>query len=111
MTLPVAPDPSRLTTLLLIRHAPVAETGRLAGRRDVPAAVDRMAARRLAALAGPVDRVLSSPALRCRLTAAALWPDADVDQDDRLWEQDFGAWEGAAYAHLPDLGPMSADEL
>lgn len=95
----------------MIRHAPVAEQGRLAGRRDVPAAVDRTAARRLVALAGPVDRVLSSPALRCRLTAAALWPEADVDQDERLWEQDFGAWEGAAYAHLPDLGPMDADEL
>ncbi|WP_246026584.1 histidine phosphatase family protein [Paracoccus luteus] len=107
-----APLPApRVATLILIRHAPSDDQGRLAGRRDVSAAVDAAAAAALAALAGPVDRIAASPALRCRLTAAALWPGADVDQDARLWEQDFGAWEGAAYAHLPDLGPITADEL
>lgn len=98
-------------TLLMIRHARADDQGRLAGRRDVPANVDPHAAAALAALIGPVDRIMVSPAMRCRMTAAALWPDRDAVQDARLWEQDFGAWEGAAYAHLPDLGPMTQAEL
>ena len=99
------------TTLLMIRHARADDQGRLAGRRDVPANVDPHAAAALAALIGPVDRIMVSPAMRCRMTAAALWPDREAVQDARLWEQDFGAWEGAAYAHLPDLGPMTQAEL
>ena len=95
----------------MIRHARADDQGRLAGRRDVPANVDPAAAAALAALVGPVDRIVVSPAMRCRMTAAALWPDRDAVQDARLWEQDFGAWEGAAYAHLPDLGPMTQAEL
>lgn len=109
---PPVPNPvPASTTLLLIRHARADDQGRLAGRRDVPANVDPAAARALAALIGPVDRIAVSPAMRCRMTAAALWPDRDAHQDARLWEQDFGAWEGAAYAHLPDLGPMTQTEL
>lgn len=98
-------------TLLLIRHAPLADPARLTGRRDVAAVVDAAAARRMAALAGPVSRVVSSPARRCRETAAALWPEAVVAEDARLWEQDFGAWEGMALADLPDLGVMGGEEL
>lgn len=106
---PAVPD--RAATLLMIRHARADEQGRLAGRRDVPALVDPGAAAALAALVGPVDHVAVSPAMRCRLTAAALWPGRETEQDERLWEQDFGAWEGAAYDHLPDLGPMTQAEL
>lgn len=98
-------------TLLLIRHAPLADPARLTGRRDVAAVVDAAAARRLAALAGPVSRVVSSPARRCRETAAALWPGVTVNEDARLWEQDFGSWEGMALAELPDLGVMGGEEL
>lgn len=108
----VTRNPSLLTgTLLLIRHAPLADPGRLAGRRDVAAVVDPAAARRLAALAGPVARVVCSPARRCRDTAAALWPGAKVEEDARLWEQDFGRWEGLALDGLPDLGVLDAEVL
>jgi alpha-ribazole phosphatase len=49
-----------------------------------------------------------SPALRCRQTARALWPDIIApDLDDDLWEQDFGHWDGVDYARLPDLGSLS----
>lgn len=101
---------SEQATLLLIRHA-ADDSGRLSGRRDPTIRVDRDAMRALAALVGPVDRIAVSPAMRCRQTAAALWPDRDAQQDAALWEQDFGAWEGARYAHLPDLGPMDPAEL
>lgn len=111
MTDPTTPTTPATATLLMIRHAPADDQGRLVGRRDVTIRVDAEAARALAALVGPVDRIAVSPAMRCRQTASAMWPDRDADRIAALWEQDFGAWEGASYAHLPDLGPMSADQL
>ncbi|MCU9849412.1 histidine phosphatase family protein [Defluviimonas sp. WL0024] len=101
------------TELILIRHAPALSQGKLCGRTDVPADcgdVERIEATR-AALGTP-DRIVVSPALRCRQTAAALWPDlAEPELDAALWEQDFGDWEGRPYAELPDLGPLPPAEL
>ncbi|GLS86539.1 hypothetical protein GCM10010873_15130 [Cypionkella aquatica] len=105
-----SPDPA--TELLLIRHAPAVTEGRMAGRRDV--AADCSNALAFAALRGAIgqaDHILISPALRCVQTAATLWPDASPVQDPRLWEQDFGAWEGVPYSDLPDLGPLSPADL
>lgn len=101
------------TELLLIRHAPALTEGLLAGRRDV--AADCGDARGFSALRrrlGELDHRRVSPALRCQQTAQALWPDQPApDHDARLWEQDFGAWEGVAFADLPDLGKLSAQDL
>jgi alpha-ribazole phosphatase len=43
-----------------------------------------------------VARVVASPARRCRGLAEALAgrDGAPLSFDDRLWEMDFGAWEG-----------------
>lgn len=102
-------DPAEL---VLIRHAPAQTEGRLAGRRDVPAMLldAKALARGRAALAG-MRHVVTSPALRCRQTAKALFPKHDILQDARLWEQDFGVEEGMAFADLPDLGPLSRADL
>ena len=100
------------TEIMLIRHAPALSEGRMAGRRDV--AADCSDALALAALRGAVgvaDHWRISPARRCVQTAVALWPDLSPEQDARLWEQDFGAWEGVAFADLPDLGVLSGAEL
>ncbi|MBN2629267.1 MAG: histidine phosphatase family protein [Rhodobacteraceae bacterium] len=105
--LPLAAD-----ELVLIRPAPSEARGRLCGRRDVPARFDDGAAlRRIAlALAGVRD-VVTSPALRCRQTAAAVFPRHAPITDERFWEQDFGAEEGMAYADLPDLGRLARTAL
>ena len=98
--------------LILIRHAPADHGGRLCGRTDVPAllpAADRLAG--LRARLGQVAHVVTSPALRCRQTAGALWPGRDAARDPRLWEQDFGTHEGLPFAALPDLGPLPRDAL
>ena len=97
------------TDLWLIRHGPALDEGRLAGRRDVGARTDGAAA--LAAMLGRPAGIVTSPALRCRQTAAALWSDMESVTDGRLWEQDFGAWEGMPYAELPDLGSLDAATL
>lgn len=101
-----------MARLRIIRHAPALHGGALAGRRDV--AADLGDGARLAALRGVLGdgvQVISSPARRCVQTTEALFPGMDFAQDARLWEQDFGAWEGMALDALPDLGPMSRAEL
>lgn len=100
------------TEILLIRHAPAVTHGMLAGRRDVAADCSDLAALAdLRAAVGRFDHLWISPALRCRQTAHALWPDRPAKLDERLWEQNFGAWEGVAFNSLPDLGPQSGAEL
>jgi alpha-ribazole phosphatase len=100
------------TELLLIRHAPALTGGRMAGRRDVAAdCSDSAGIAGLRAAVGRVDHLVISPALRCRQTAAAVWPDLAPVTDARLWEQDFGAWEGLPFSDLPDLGPLSLSDL
>jgi len=99
--------------LLLIRHAPSEAGGRLCGRVDVPARTDGEAGiAALRALLSGVERRVSSPARRCMETAAAIWPDGvAVDEDARLWEQDFGEWDGKPFAEIPDLGPLPPEQL
>ncbi|WP_221794031.1 histidine phosphatase family protein [Aquisediminimonas sediminicola] len=101
------------TELLMIRHAHALHDGRLAGRRDVSAdCADKAGFAAICARLGRVDHCIASPAIRCRQTAAALWPEmAPPEMDERLWEQDFGQWEGLYHDEIPDLGPLSAAQL
>ncbi len=102
----------KATELWLIRHAPALHGGALAGRRDVAAdCADVAALAGMRAATAGLTRHVCSPALRCRQTALALWPGVTPAQDPRLWEQDFGAWEGVPFADLPDLGPLPAPDL
>lgn len=99
--------------LVLIRHAPAATNGCLAGRRDVgiepvaPAIVDR-----LRNVFRQHDIALvSSPAIRCRETSAMICPGITPALEEDLWEQNFGNWEGLPFAELPDLGELSGEAL
>lgn len=98
-------------SLILVRHATTAasESGRNLGRASDPplTPAGQKLAQRLASTLGaeleelPHDelRLITSPALRCRQTAAALAdgvgvaPDA-VETDAGLVEIDYGAWDG-----------------
>jgi alpha-ribazole phosphatase len=90
--------------IALIRHpAPLIPAGICYGRLDLavdPSASEQMACR----LASDprlhdAERVWTSPAVRCRgladTIARALAVPLSVD--DRLWELDFGAWEGQSW--------------
>ncbi|MCC5957462.1 MAG: histidine phosphatase family protein [Natronohydrobacter sp.] len=102
----------RMARLRMIRHAPALHGGALAGRRDVAADLgDGAGVAGVRGALGEVGRVIVSPALRCVQTAQALFPGVGFAQDARLWEQDFGAWEGMALDALPDLGPLTRAEL
>ncbi len=100
------------TELLFIRHAPVACDGRLFGRTDIAARIEdkeRLSAKGQSLL--PVNRVVASPAKRCRQTAETLFPTHPPAFDPRLWEQDFGTFEGRAFQELPNLGALAREEL
>lgn len=102
--------------MILVRHAPVAEPGLLAGRSDLPAWLPDAAAiaaarAALVALGTDPNRLVCSPALRCRATARALFPEVDPAEDARLWEQDFGEWDGQPMGTMPDLGPQDRAAL
>lgn len=92
------------TEFHLIRHAALPPGTGLTGRGDPEVSAPPPAGWR-------PDRLLISPARRARITAAGLFPDVAAEADPRLWEQDFGAWEGRALDTLPDLGPLSGAEL
>ena len=97
-------------SLFLVRHATTAasKAGQNLGQRADPglaAEGEILAARtgaaigaELAALPHGVVRIVSSPALRCRETAAAIAvavaAAAEVELDAALRELDYGAWEG-----------------
>ncbi|MGH9136009.1 MAG: histidine phosphatase family protein [Acidimicrobiales bacterium] len=90
--------------IVLIRHGrtDANAAGRLLGRLDPP--LDRVGeaqARELAAVVGPVSRVVSSPLLRARQTAALLAPGVEVDVDERWIELDYGGLDGTAMAEVP----------
>ncbi|HET6745941.1 MAG TPA: histidine phosphatase family protein [Candidatus Limnocylindria bacterium] len=100
-------------SIFLVRHATTraSASGTNLGQADDAALTadgDRLAARvgaaialELAALPHDEIRVISSPALRCRATAAAIAGELGVEADPRsieieegLRELDYGAWEG-----------------
>ena len=90
-------------TLTLLRHGQTTAnaSGLLQGRIDHPLDdIGRDQAAAAAAAIGPVDRVVSSPLVRARETAAAFAMEPEID--DRWIELDYGEWDGRPMADLPD---------
>lgn len=90
--------------LILARHGQTAANaaGLLLGRADPPLTeLGRAQAARIAAVVAPLDvaRVVASPLLRARETAAALGRPVDVDE--RWIEIDYGVFEGERLRDVP----------
>lgn len=88
--------------LIVVRHGrtPANAAGLLLGRAD-PALdeVGEEQARLVAQWIGPVDKVVSSPLLRARQTAAAFG--SEVHVDDRFIELDYGVYDGLPVGAIP----------
>jgi broad specificity phosphatase PhoE len=92
--------------LLLVRHGRTAQNAarRLLGRLDVP--LDELGRRQAQALGQAevlrgASRVVSSPLIRARETAACLA--LPVTIDERWTEIDYGTYDGADVAAAPEL--------
>jgi broad specificity phosphatase PhoE len=94
-------------SLLLIRNAPTAATRAAAFPRDEPLDErgQRAAAGLPAALPSRFD-ALSSPALRCRMTATAAGLAPRVDPALAGW--DLGSWAGRSLADVHAAEPQAA---
>ena len=92
--------------LHLIRHGTTTTSGKtFAGRSDVPLNDEgrQMARNIMRQLAqDPIDRIVSSPSSRAVDTARPLADriGLEIEQDPRLFEIDFGDYEGLAKAKL-----------
>jgi len=87
-----------------VRHAPTAATRAAAFPRDEPLdSRARAKAAELAAFVPAAGEALSSPARRCRETAAAAG--LDPVPDERLAECDFGSWAGRSLADVQESEP------
>jgi broad specificity phosphatase PhoE len=92
--------------LYLVRHAPTSATRAAAFPLDEP--LDERGREAAARRVVPAcDRIVSSPALRCRQTAehAGLH---DVRVDDALAECDFGSWAGRSLADVHAADAVAA---
>lgn len=104
--------------ILAARHPRPLVPGRICyGRTDVPLAepATRGAQALMAAIAEPIERIVSSPAIRAvsvaRAVAAATG--APLHVDDRLQEMDFADWETRLWSALPraEIDAWAADPL
>jgi ribonuclease H / adenosylcobalamin/alpha-ribazole phosphatase len=104
---------SQPTTTVLLRHGetPLSAERRFAGRGDIPLTETgrlqaKAAAQRLAARGG-IQRIVTSPLRRARLTAEAVAAatGAPVQVDEGWIEADFGEWEGLSYAEAMERWP------
>jgi broad specificity phosphatase PhoE len=94
-------------TLLLVRHA--ATTATRTSAFPAGEELDERGREQAAGLAGVLPRnseAITSPALRCRQTAAAAGLDARTDEE--IGECDFGAWAGRS---LADVNESNADAV
>ncbi len=92
--------------ILAARHPRPLVSARLCiGRSEVRLAEppEAGAAQIMAAIQEPVERIISSPLVRAMDVARAIaaLTGAPLHADDRLTDQDFGRWEGRAWAALP----------
>ncbi len=104
--------------ILAVRHPrPIVGARTCIGRTDVglAAPAEAEAERLLAVIEEPIERIVSSPLIRALDVARAIarQTGAPLHADDRLTEQDFGAWEGKPWASLPraEMAAWQADPI
>ncbi|MBK5223530.1 MAG: histidine phosphatase family protein [Acidimicrobiia bacterium] len=84
--------------LIIVRHGrtPANAQGLLLGRLDPDLDdIGEAQAAAVAAWIGPIDRLVSSPLLRCRRTAEAFGMDVEIDE--RWIELDYGELDGRRF--------------
>ncbi|MEL6687024.1 MAG: histidine phosphatase family protein, partial [Pseudomonadota bacterium] len=91
--------------LILLRHTtPEVQPGTCYGQLDLDVAATFKAEAEKAYRALPaIDRIVTSPLKRCRTLAQFIADrkQLSLEEDLRLMEMDFGAWEGTPWDDIP----------
>ena len=91
--------------LILLRHGTTQGNleRRFIGVTDLPLIPEGEAlARKVSPTLPKIERLYVSPLLRCRQTAALLWPGMEQTVIPQLRETDFGPFEGKSHQELRD---------
>ena len=112
MSKKTALDRTPLFTLLLIRHGQTDYNleRRFYGRIDTPVnatGVEQAAALSVELKDRHIDAIYSSPAKRAYMTAepTAAGRNLTIQTDERLWEMNFGRWEGLTFEEAEAVNP------
>ncbi|MGF1462692.1 MAG: alpha-ribazole phosphatase [Maricaulaceae bacterium] len=103
--------------VILLRHTrPEVAPGLCYGQTDLPLADSfETELDALWPLIPPIDRILTSPLVRCQHLAEQIARrlTVSVQTDARLMEMDFGAWEGRSWSTIPraEIDAWAADVL
>ena len=97
----------------MLRHAEVLDKKSIYGRSNIGIKkFDNDKKNRFQKCFSKIEYIYSSPAKRCLQTFKEIWPATKLPKKDkRLWEQDFGDWEGKLFSELPDLGILGNEDL
>ena len=93
-----------MTRLWFVRHGPT-HAKAMIGWTDLPADLSDVVAINRLRQALPDAPLVSSDLLRTRQTADALAPTIRLENDPRLREINFGAWEGQSFAQAEAADP------
>jgi alpha-ribazole phosphatase len=97
----------------MMRHAEVLDKKSIYGRSNIGIKkLDNDKKNRFQKYFSKIENIHTSPAKRCLQTFKEIWPATKFPKKDkRLWEQDFGDWEGKLFSELPDLGILDNEDL
>ena len=89
----------------MLRHAEVLDKKSIYGRSNIGIKkLDNDKKNRFQKYFSKIENIYTSPAKRCLQTFEEIWPATKLPKKDkRLWEQDFGDWEGKLFSELPKI--------
>ena len=99
--------------MIFIRHSTILTSNKLFGITDVESSLE--VNKNIISIRKKLSNInvfYTSPAKRCLQTLNTIWPKKkEFVQDKRLWEQNFGDWEGLSYSQIPDIGRLTDESL
>ncbi len=98
--------------LILLRHGNTGFGDRYIGSRDVPLSSVGVAAMKTlkpVLHSQSIEKIVTSPMLRCRQSAEILFAERSFSCDEDLREIDFGRWEGLKFSEIVKKDPGLVD--
>ena len=98
--------------LTLLRHGKTGLSGRYVGSHDVnlsPEGVSQIKSLKNTFRNYPIEKLISSPMIRCRQSGEILFPNHVFAYESDLREIDFGRWEEMTFQEIVEKDPELVD--